>query len=94
MENEEAVIDINFSSRPCRENIARPPMAARGVVQAGHPGVKVANKLPNAVDLVLPLMVINCSLASSLINNFQITFLGICYTYHWDCNKFNNFWNV
>lgn len=62
MENNKAVIEINLSSKPCRGNIAIPPIvlriAIRGVVQAGQPGVKAANVLPKAVE-PLPLMAIN-----------------------------------
>jgi hypothetical protein len=62
MENSKAAIEINLSSKPCRGNIAIPPIvlriAIRGVVQAGQPGVKAANVLPKAVE-PLPLMAIN-----------------------------------
>ncbi len=66
MENTKAAMDIILSSKPCRGNNARPPtvlrIATRGVVQAGHPGVKAANALPNAVEPLLPLMAINLEL--------------------------------
>jgi hypothetical protein len=84
MENSKAVIEINFSSKPCRGNIAIPPIvlriASRSVVQAGQPGVKAANVLPKAVELLLPLMAINLEPLILKINSAMLIPANIAVT--------------
>ena len=60
IENDNAAIDMNFSSNPCSGNIANPPMipsnAEREVVHAGQPGENAVNAPPKIAEVPLFLI--------------------------------------